>query len=145
VVERERGIKNSLAATSTEVRGTLAIACASVVRQRFLPSILARFTNMFPNGSIGLGTGMSGDIKHDHNKCHGTITRGEKSKDNTSILLFKDPLYIFDTEKFKKKQLKDRPLISFKSDDSLQDLINHWLFYQQKEINALQKISVDQI
>src|SRR5699024_12566325 len=42
-------------------------------------------------------------------------------------------------------QLKDRPLISFKSDDSLQDLINHWLFYQQKEINALQKISVDQI
>jgi len=36
-------------------------------------------------------------------------------------------------------------LISFKSDDSLQDLINHWLFYQQKEINALQKISVDQI
>ena len=145
VVEREKGIKNSLAATSTEVRGTLSIACSSVVSQRFLPSILARFTNMFPNVSIDLVTGMSENIKHDHNKYHVTIIRGEKIKDNTSILLFKDPLYIFDTEKFQKKQLKDRPLISFKSDDSLQDLINHWLFYQQKEINALQKISVDQI
>src|SRR5699024_12212707 len=116
------------------------IACSTLINHRYLPSILARFTNMYTNVSIELVTGIRENIKHDHNKYHVTIIRGEKIKDNTSILLFKDPLYIFDTEKFQKKQLKDRPLISFKSDDSLQDLINHWLFYQQKEINALQKI-----
>src|SRR5699024_12869400 len=44
-----------------------------------------------------------------------------------------------------KKQLQDRLWIYFKSDDSLQDFIYHWLYYQQKDINALQKISVDQI
>ena len=41
--------------------------------------------------------------------------------------------------------MKERPLISFKSDDSLQDLMNHWLFYHQDKIKPLQKISVDQI
>lgn len=145
VIARESTIKNTLAATSTEVRGTLSIACSSVISQRYLPSILAKFMNMYPNVSIDLVTGMSEDIKQEYSDYHVTIVRGEKSKDNTSILLFKDPLYIFDTEPFESRTVKDRPLISFKSDDSLQDLINHWLFYHQKEIKAMQKISVDQI
>src|SRR5690625_65764 len=145
VVERENSIKNMLAATSTEVRGTLSIACSSVISQRFLPGILAKFTTMYPHVSIDLVTGMSENIKQEHNKYHVTIVRGKKIKDNTSILLFKDPMYIFDTEPFQKGSVKDRPLISFKSDDSLNDLMNHWLFYHQNDIKALQKISVDQI
>jgi len=145
VVERELSIKNVLAATSTEVRGTLSIACSSLISQRYLPGILSKFTTMFPHVSIDLVTGMSENIKQEYNKYHVTIVRGEKIKDNTSILLFKDPLYIFDTEPFEKGEVKDRPLISFKSDDSLQDMINHWLFYHQNTIKALQKISVDQI
>lgn len=145
VVERETKIKNTLAATSTEVRGTLSIACSSVISQRFLPGILAKFTKMYPKVSIDLVTGMSENIKRENNKYHVTIVRGDKIKDNTSILLFKDPLYIFDTEPFKEGHVKERPLISFKSDDSLHDLMNHWLFYHQNEINPLQKISVDQI
>lgn len=145
VVERENSIKNMLAATSTEVRGTLSIACSSVISQRFLPSILAKFTTMYPHVSVDLVTGMSENIKQEHTKYHVTIVRGKKIKDNTSILLFKDPMYIFDTEPFQKGIVKDRPLISFKSDDSLNDLMNHWLFYHQNDIKALQKISVDQI
>lgn len=145
VVERENSIKNMLAATSTEVRGTLSIACSSVISQRFLPGILAKFTTMYPHVSVDLVTGMSENIKQEHTKYHVTIVRGKKIKDNTSILLFKDPMYIFDTEPFQKGIVKDRPLISFKSDDSLNDLMNHWLFYHQNDIKALQKISVDQI
>src|SRR5699024_540663 len=94
---------------------------------------------------MDLVIGMSENIKQECNNYHVTSVRGEKIKDNSSIFLFKDHIYIFDTEKFEKKQKKDRPLISFKSANSLQDLINHWLLYHQKEINALQKISVDQI
>ena len=145
VIARENSIKNTLAATSTEVRGTLSIACSSVISQRYLPGILAKFTMMYPHVSIDLVTGMSENIKQEYNKYHVTIVRGEKIKDNTSILLFKDPMYIFDTEPFQSGNVKDRSLISFKSDDSLNDLMNHWLFYHQNEIKALQKISVDQI
>ena len=144
VVEREREIKNTLAASSTEVRGTLSIACSSVISQKYLPSILAKFTKKYPLVSIDLVTGMSEDIKRNHSKYHVSIVRGDKIKDSTSILLFKDPLYIFDTKPFD-DAVKERPLISFKSDDSLQDLMNHWLFYHQDKIKPLQKISVDQI
>src|SRR5699024_10027602 len=52
---------------------------------------------------------------------------------------------IFDTEPFYKKEIKKRPFISFKSDDSLQDAVNHWLFHHQQDIQAIQTISVDQI
>ena len=145
VVEREKEIKNKLAASSIEVRGTLSIACSSVISQRYLPSILSKFTKMYPLVSIDLVTGLSENLKREHTKYHVTIVRGEKIKDHTSILLFKDPLYIFDTEPFKKDAVKERPLISFKSDDSLHDLMNHWLFYHQDTINPIQKISVDQI
>lgn len=145
VVEREREIKNTLAASSTEVRGTLSIACSSVISQKYLPSILAKFTKKYPLVSIDLVTGMSEDIKRNHSKYHVSIVRGDKIKDSTSILLFKDPLYIFDTKPFDDDAVKERPLISFKSDDSLQDLMNHWLFYHQDKIKPLQKISVDQI
>lgn len=145
VVEREKQIKNTLAASSTEVRGTLSIACSSVISQRYLPSILAKFTKKYPLVSIDLVTGMSEDIKRNHSKYHISIVRGEKIKDSTSILLFKDPLYIFDTKPFDDEEVKERPLISFKSDDSLQDLMNHWLFYHQDKIKPIQKISVDQI
>ena len=100
VVEREREIKNTLAASSTEVRGTLSIACSSVISQKYLPSILAKFTKKYPLVSIDLVTGMSEDIKRNHSKYHVSIVRGDKIKDSTSILLFKDPLYIFDTKPF---------------------------------------------
>src|SRR5690625_6131045 len=66
-------------------------------------------------------------------------------KDDTSFLLFKDPLYIFDTEPFEKDKVKTRPLISFKSDSSMQALFDNWLYYHQGTVNPIKKINVDQI
>ncbi|HLR70282.1 MAG TPA: LysR family transcriptional regulator [Pseudogracilibacillus sp.] len=145
VIEREKDLKNKLAASSTEVRGTLSIGCSSVVSQRYLPEILAKFTKRYPQVSIDLVTGLSEHLIREHTKYHVTIIRGDKLKDNTSVLLFKDPLYIFDTEPFNREKGKARPLISFKSDDSLHDLMNDWLVHQQGNIHPIQKISVDQI
>src|SRR5699024_12589552 len=42
VIKEEKAIKNTLAQSSGEVQGSLAIACSSLVSQRFLPSILGR-------------------------------------------------------------------------------------------------------
>lgn len=145
VMDQEQSIKNMLAQTSEEVQGTLSIACSSLISQRFLPSILAEFTKAYPKVSIDLVTGISEDIKRDHKNYHVCIIRGEKLKESTSMRLFDDPLYIFDTEPFPKNRLKERPLISFKSDDSMHELVDHWLYHHQDEIKPLKTIRVDQI
>lgn len=145
VIEQEQMIKNTLAKSSEEVQGTLSIACSSLISQRFLPAILAAYTNAYPKVSIDLVTGISEDIKRDHKNYHVCIIRGEQLKESVCERLFDDPLYIFDTEFFPKNDLKERPLISFKSDDSMHDLVDHWLYHHQEEIKPLKTIRVDQI
>lgn len=144
VVEEELAIKNKLAATSEEVRGTLSIACSTVISQRYLPKVLAKFMKKYPKVTVDLVTGTSSDIKNDYNNYHISIVRGEAIKGLENTLLFEDPLYIFDTEPFTKGEIKKRPLISFKSEDGLEEVINHWVANQNK-IDAVQQISVDQI
>lgn len=71
-----------LAETSKEVQGTLAIACSSLISQRFLPAILGEYTSKFPNVIIDLVTGISEDIKYNHQDYHVSIIRGKKTKRN---------------------------------------------------------------
>src|SRR5699024_2280833 len=145
VIKEEKAIKNTLAQSSGEVQGSLAIACSSLVSQRFLPSILGDYTNAYPKVAIDLVTGISEDIKREHKNYHVCIIRGEKLKETVSQPLFEDPLYIFDTEPFPDNQLKERPLISFKSDDSMHELVDNWLYYHQGQIKPIKMISVDVI
>lgn len=145
VIEQEKIIKNELAASSAEVQGTLSIACSSLVSQRFLPAILGEFNTAFPKVAIDLVTGISEDIKRNHKNYHACIIRGEKLKESTCVRLFDDPLYIFDTEPFPKNKMKERPLISFSSDDSLHELVDNWLYHHQDEIKPVKTITVDQI
>ena len=145
VLQQETALKNTLALSSEEVRGTLSIACSTVISQQYMPQILAKFTKMYPLVSVELVTGLSEHLKNELDNYHVTILRGEKDNEHESHLILEDPLYIFDTESFTSGKVKERPLISFKSDDSLQELTNHWLFNHQSEIKPVQVISVDQI
>ncbi|HLR62179.1 MAG TPA: LysR family transcriptional regulator [Lentibacillus sp.] len=145
VIKEEKAIKNTLAQSSGEVQGSLAIACSSLVSQRFLPSILGDYTNAYPKVAIDLVTGISEDIKREHKNYHVCIIRGEKLKESVSELLFEDPLYMFDTEPFPTDQMKERPLISFKSDDSMHELVDNWLYHHQEQIKPIKMLHVDQI
>jgi DNA-binding transcriptional LysR family regulator len=145
VVEREQDLKNQLAVSGDKVQGTLSIACSSLISQRFLPAILGEFTTKYPKVTIDLVTGISEDIRHNFKNFHVCIIRGEKFKESVSIPLFDDPLYIFDTEPFPKNKIKERPLIHFKSDDSMHELVDHWLYYHQDKIKPIKNITVDQI
>ncbi|GGB29635.1 LysR family transcriptional regulator [Virgibacillus dakarensis] len=145
VMEREEVLKNQLAQSSDDVQGTISIACSSLISQRFLPAILAQFTRAYPKVAIDLVTGLSEDIKRDHKNYHVCIIRGETFKESTCKRLFDDPLYIFDTEPFPDNKLKERPLISFKSDDSMHESVDNWLYYHQDQIKPLKTITVDQI
>lgn len=145
VIEKERRVKDELAKSSEEIRGTLSIACSSIISQRFLPSILAKYTKKYPQVSIDLVTGLSEDIKRDHKNYHVAIIRGEKISETMCVHLFEDPLYIFDTEPFYKEKVIERPLISFKSDDSMNEIADHWLYANQDKSHSLKTIRVDQI
>lgn len=145
IIESESNIKNELAASSDDVQGTLSIACSSLISQRFLPAILGEYTNMYPKVTIDLVTGISEDIRSNFQNFHVCIIRGEKLKESVSIPLFDDPLYIFDTEPFPEDKLKERPLISFNSDDSMHELVDHWLYHHQDKIKPIKNMTVDQI
>jgi len=145
VIKREQRLKNNLGQSSEEVKGTLSVASSSLISQRFLPEILAKLTNDYPKISIDLMTGISETIKRNHKDYHVCIIRGEKLKDSTCERLFADPLYIFDTKPFSKKAVKERPLISFKSDDSMDEIVDHWLYHHQHDMKPQKTIRVDQI
>ncbi|CDQ40176.1 MULTISPECIES: LysR family transcriptional regulator [Virgibacillus] len=145
VIDGERSLKNQLAQSSEDVQGTLSIACSSLISQRFLPAILGNFTALYPKVAIDLVTGISEDIKRDHKNYHVCIIRGEKLKESTCIQLFDDPLYIFDTEPFPHDSLKERPLISFSTDDSMHELVDNWLYAHQDKMKPVKTITVDQI
>lgn len=145
VIAAENNIKNQLAISSNEVQGTLSIACSSLISQRFLPAILGKYTNKYPKVTIDLVTGISEDIRNNFKNFHVCIIRGEKLKESISIPLFDDPLYIYDTEPFPENEIKERPLIYFNSDDSMHELVDHWLYYHQDKIKPIKNITVDQI
>lgn len=145
VLEQEQAMKNRLAQSSSEVQGTLSVACSSLITQRFLPAILRDFTTAYPKVAIDLVTGISEDIKRNHKNYHVCIIRGEKLKESTCIRLFNDPLYMFDTETFPEHTMKKRPLISFSSDDSMHELVDNWLYHHQGDIKPIRTLTVDQI
>ncbi|HLR63927.1 MAG TPA: LysR family transcriptional regulator [Pseudogracilibacillus sp.] len=145
IIQMEEELQNKLAKSSEHVSGTLSIACSSVVSQRYLPKILAKFTQKFPLVSIDLVTGLSEQIKDGYDQYHVSIVRGNPIKDSKSILLFEDPLYIFDTEPITEEDIKTRPLIFFKSDHSMEESMNSWITENLSKSNSVKKITVDQI
>ncbi|HLS35129.1 MAG TPA: LysR family transcriptional regulator [Bacillota bacterium] len=145
VIQQEKKLKNKLDKTSDEVQGTLSIACSSLISQRFLPKILAEYTRLYPKVTVDLVSSISETIKREHMKYDVCIIRGEKLAGSKSIHLFADPLYIFDSEPFQTGTLKERPLISFKSDDKMNEIVNDWLKHYQQEIQPVKSITVDQI
>ncbi|GAB4072407.1 LysR family transcriptional regulator [Barrientosiimonas marina] len=145
VMDEENTIMNALAESSGDVQGRLSIACSSLVSQRFLPSILGKFTAAYPKVAVDLVTGLSESIKREYKNYHVCIIRGEKLKETVNDLLFDDPLYMFDTQPFPVDKLKERPLISFKSDDSMHELVDNWLYHHQAQIQPIKMLHVDQI
>ena len=48
VIEREESVRESIQAMDHKVYGTLKIACATIVGQNWLPKVLKRYVNKYP-------------------------------------------------------------------------------------------------
>ncbi|MCQ6279829.1 LysR family transcriptional regulator [Bacillus sp. EB600] len=130
VLVKQEKVRETIDSLQAEVSGTLKIAVASIVGQNWLPKVLKKFIEKFPQVKISLITGWSSEIL----KClyddqvHIGIIRGTPEWKGIKIHLFSDLLYMVDKEISKPEQVleTDRPFIQFKSDSNYYQEIQDW-------------------
>ncbi|AIS59434.1 LysR family transcriptional regulator [Listeria ivanovii] len=131
VIEREHTIQEKLEAMEGVVRGTLRIACASVVAQMWLPRVLKTFTSTYPNVQISLVTGWSSEVTQQlaAGNVHIGIVRGNSTWKSVQKPLFNDKLILVDTEITKIEEVfqTNRPFVQFRSDSNYYQVIqDYW-------------------
>ncbi|MDQ0272458.1 LysR family transcriptional regulator [Cytobacillus purgationiresistens] len=148
VITGEEKVKESIQALDSEVYGTLKIAVASIVGQNWLPQVLKKFVTRYPQAKISLITGWSSEILKSlyDDQVHIGIIRGTPDWKGVKVPLFKDSLYLVDTEIEKPEQIleTDRPFIQFKSDSNYYQEIQDW-WLRKFKTPPKRTIVVDQI
>lgn len=138
----------TIQALNSKVHGTLKIACASIVGLNWLPKVLKEYVTLYPDTKISLMTGWSSEIVKDlyEGDAHIGIVRGSADWKGKKIHLFRDMMYLVDTEITNLEQIHstDRPFIQFKSDsDYYQEIVQWWQRHFNQ--NPKNQIIVDQI
>jgi DNA-binding transcriptional LysR family regulator len=147
-LKREDEVREAIHALQNEVHGTLKIAVASIVGQNWLPQVLKMFINRYPQAKISLITGWSSEILKAmyEDQVHLGIIRGTPDWKGVKIHLFKDSLYLVDTEISSPEQVleTDRPFIQFKSDSNYYQEIQDW-WHRKFQTTPKRTVVVDQI
>lgn len=138
VLKKERNFREKLSAVRGKITGTISIGASSLYSQYFLPELLQSFTELYPDVTIDLVTGVSDEIRQTSDSYHVSIVRGEPIQDYESLHLISDPLYLIDVIPFSDE--KERPFIEFKSDPDFQKLIERWMIGQPPTFKRLIKI-----
>lgn len=141
-------IFETIQALNSKVHGTLKIACASIVGLNWLPKVLKEYVTLYPDTKISLMTGWSSEIVKAlyEGDAHIGIVRGSADWKGKKIHLFRDMMYLVDTEITDLEQIysTDRPFIQFKSDsDYYQEIVQWWQRHFNQ--NPKNQIIVDQI
>jgi DNA-binding transcriptional LysR family regulator len=130
VLNKQEKVKETVHSLQSGIAGTLKIAVATIVGQNWLPQVLKKFIEKYPQVKISLITGWSSEIlKYLYNdEVHIGIIRGTPDWKGVKIHLFKDPLYLVDKEITQPEQVleTDRPFIQFKSDSNYYQEIQDW-------------------
>lgn len=148
VLVKQEKVKETIFSLQTGVSGTLKIAVASIVGQNWLPQVLKRFIDRFPQVKISLITGWSSEILRClyDDQVHIGIIRGTPDWKGVKVHLFHDPLYLVDREITKPEQVleTDRPFIQFKSDSNYYQEIQDW-WMRNFKTSPKRTVVVDQI
>lgn len=129
LAEKEK-VLDEISLMRAKVSGTLKLAVASIIGQYWLPKILKKYVQQYPNVKISLITGWSSEILHqfEEEHYHIGIIRGNPEWRGVKQLLFQDNLVLVDTEIQSLSQLKksDKPFVQFKSDSTYYREIQAW-------------------
>ncbi|WYP27245.1 LysR family transcriptional regulator [Alkalihalobacillus sp. FSL W8-0930] len=131
-------VMNALSMESGTVEGTLSLGVSSTIGQYYLPAVLGDFITNYPKVNIELFTGLSSEVIGQHEGFHVFITRGNKPKTH-SFLLLEERLYLL-----RKVEAQSNVLIEFQTDSSFQTIVNQW-FIQHPEQHVSTKVKVDQM
>lgn len=130
VLSKQEKVRETIHSLQTGVSGTLKIAVASIVGQNWLPKVLKKFIQKYPQVKISLITGWSSEILKTlyDDQVHLGIIRGTPDWKGVKIHLFEDILYLVDKEIQRPEQVleTDRPFIQFKSDSNYYQQIQDW-------------------
>jgi len=148
IITKQEKVRETIDSLQEGVSGTLKIAVASIVGQNWLPEVLKKFIDKYPQVKISLVTGWSSEIL----KClyedqvHIGIIRGTPDWKGVKVHLFNDPLYLVDREITKPEQVlkTTRPFIQFKSDSNYYQEIQDW-WMQKFKTSPKRTVVVDQI
>lgn len=147
-LEKEEEVRESIHGLKEEVYGTLKLAVASIVGQNWLPAVLKRFVERYPQAKISLVTGWSSEMIKSvtEESMHIGIVRGASDWKGIKRHLFDDPLYLVDKEIENLDDLHhtNRPFIQFKSDSNYYEEIQVW-WHRNFQIPPKNTIIVDQI
>lgn len=148
MIEKEEKVREEISVLEGEVYGTLKLAVASIIGQHWLPKVLKKYVQKYPQAEISLITGWSSEIL----KClyeddiHIGIIRGNPDWKGFKQHLLEDTLYLVDTEIQSIDDLvhTERPFIQFKSDSTYYQEIQEW-WHRQFKNPPKRTIVVDQI
>ncbi|QFT88685.1 HTH-type transcriptional regulator CysL [Bacillus sp. THAF10] len=148
VLGKEEKVKEAITSLENEVYGTLKIAVATIIGQYWLPKVLKRYIQEYPNAKVSLVTGWSSDIVKSlyEDEVHLGIIRGNPEWKGVKQHLLTDKLYLVDTEIDDIAALEhtERPFIQFKSDSTYYQEIQVW-WHKKFQTPPKRTIVVDQI
>jgi DNA-binding transcriptional LysR family regulator len=145
---KTKQVKEEIEQMHGEISGTLTLAVTSIIAQHWLPPILKRFTELYPNVKISLTTGWTSEIMASmyENNFHIGIVRGKPNWSGVTYHLFADRLYLVDQEMECLEDLRGtkRPFIQFKSDSTYSLHIQQW-WHERFQTLPERTVIVDQI
>jgi DNA-binding transcriptional LysR family regulator len=145
---KTKQVKEEIEQMHGEISGTLTLAVTSIIAQHWLPPILKRFTELYPNVKISLTTGWTSEIMAlmYENNFHIGIVRGKPNWSGVTYHLFADRLYLVDQEMECLEDLRGtkRPFIQFKSDSTYSLHIHQW-WHERFQTLPERTVIVDQI
>lgn len=148
VLAKDAKVREEITSLDKEVYGTLKIAVATIIGQYWLPKVLKKFIQKYPNAKVSLVTGWSSDIVKSlyEDEVHVGIIRGNPEWKGVKKHLLKDNLYLVDTEIEELSDLEhtERPFIQFKSDSTYYQEIQVW-WHKKFQSPPKRTIVVDQI
>ena len=148
MLAKQEKVRETIHSLQAGVSGTLKIAVASIVGQNWLPQVLKKFIDKYPQAKISLITGWSSEILKGlyDDQVHIGIIRGAPEWKGVKFHLFADPLYLVDRVITRPEQVleTDRPFIQFKSDSNYYQEIQDWWMRNFKTFPK-RTIVVDQI
>ena len=143
---RIKEIKDQISNMHEDVRGTLRIAASYYMTKYKLPQLLKGFKSKYPLVEFKVATTWSKEVMNlvRNQEAHVGFVRGNYAWPDEKKLLFEETMCIASTEPLSLADLPTLPRICYRSDDSIQSLVDNW-WREHFTVPPLVSMEVDRV